>query len=144
MSTSFVDIMVRDPEIADVNPLTDHTLSILGKKIGTTRVSVYAENKKIIGSFDIEVLSGTGGRPKPTAAQGAEPQPSSSLMAIFENACAMAATQILTGVKVGDLERAIALCNKHPDRKSCQQTKQFIEAHNHGDAAGVTCEPFPK
>lgn len=40
--TSFVDIIVGDPEIADVNPLTDHALSILGKKIGTTRVSVYA------------------------------------------------------------------------------------------------------
>ena len=36
---SFVDVMVGDPDVADVNPLTDHTLSILGKKIGTTRVS---------------------------------------------------------------------------------------------------------
>jgi pilus assembly protein CpaC len=53
--TSFVDIMVGDPEIADVNPLTDHSLSILAKKIGTTRVSVYAENKKLIGIFDVEV-----------------------------------------------------------------------------------------
>ncbi len=51
----FVDIMVGDPEIADVNPLTDHTLSILGKKIGTTRVTVYAEGKKLVGIFDIEV-----------------------------------------------------------------------------------------
>ena len=52
---SFVDVMVGDPEVADVNPLTDHTLSILAKKIGTTRVSVYAENKKLIGIFDVEV-----------------------------------------------------------------------------------------
>jgi pilus assembly protein CpaC len=52
---SFVDIMVGDPEIADVNPLTDHALSILGKKIGTTRVSVYGEGKKLVGIFDIEV-----------------------------------------------------------------------------------------
>ena len=51
----FADIMVSDPEIADVNPLTDHTLSILGKKIGTTRVSVYAEGKKLVGIFDVEV-----------------------------------------------------------------------------------------
>ncbi len=51
----FIDIMVSDPEIADVNPLTDHTLSILGKKIGTTRVSVYAEGKKLVGIFDVEV-----------------------------------------------------------------------------------------
>jgi pilus assembly protein CpaC len=52
---SFVDVMVGDPEVADVNPLTDHTLSILAKKIGTTRVSVYAEGKKLIGIFDVEV-----------------------------------------------------------------------------------------
>ncbi len=53
--TSFVDVMVGDPEVADVNPLTDHTISILGKKIGTTRVQVYAEGKKLIGIFDVEV-----------------------------------------------------------------------------------------
>ncbi len=53
--TNFVDIMVGDPEVADVNPLTDHTLSILGKKIGTTRVSVYGEGKKLVGIFDVEV-----------------------------------------------------------------------------------------
>src|SRR5450631_3889257 len=53
--SSFVDVMVGDPEIADVNPLTDHSISILAKKIGTTRVSVYAEGKKLIGIFDVEV-----------------------------------------------------------------------------------------
>ena len=52
---SFVDIMVGDPDVADVNPLTDHSLSILAKKIGTTRVSVYSENKKMVGVFDVEV-----------------------------------------------------------------------------------------
>jgi pilus assembly protein CpaC len=54
-ATSFVDVMVGDSEIADVNPLTDHTLSILGKKIGTTRVTVYGEGKKLVGIFDVEV-----------------------------------------------------------------------------------------
>jgi len=53
--TSFVDIIVGDPEVADVNPLTDRALSILGKKIGTTRVSVYSEGKKLVGIFDVEV-----------------------------------------------------------------------------------------
>src|SRR3569833_2989855 len=52
---SFVNVTVGDPEVADVNPLTDHSLSILAKKIGTTRVSVYAESKKLIGIFDVEV-----------------------------------------------------------------------------------------
>ncbi len=52
---SFVDVVVGDPEIADVVPLTDQSLSILGKKIGTTRVAAYAEGKKLVGVFDIEV-----------------------------------------------------------------------------------------
>jgi pilus assembly protein CpaC len=54
-ASNFVDVTVGDPEVADVNPLTDHTLSILGKKIGTTRVSVYGTGKTLIGIFDIEV-----------------------------------------------------------------------------------------
>ena len=48
-----------DPEVADVNPLTDRSLSILGKKNGTTRVSAYAEGKKLIGVFDVEVMYDT-------------------------------------------------------------------------------------
>jgi pilus assembly protein CpaC len=51
----FIDIVVGDPDVADVNPLTDHALSILGKKIGTTRVTVYGPDKKAVGIFDIEV-----------------------------------------------------------------------------------------
>jgi len=52
---SLADIMVGDPSVADVNPLTDHSLSILGKKIGTTRVTVYGADKKPVGIFDVEV-----------------------------------------------------------------------------------------
>jgi pilus assembly protein CpaC len=52
---SFSDVVVGDPEIADVAPLTDHTLSILGKKIGMTRVSVYGAGKKLVAVLDVEV-----------------------------------------------------------------------------------------
>jgi len=52
---SFAEVIVADPEVADAIPLTDRSLSILGKKIGTTRVSVYAEGKKLVGVFDVEV-----------------------------------------------------------------------------------------
>ncbi len=51
----FSDVTVGDPEVADVTPLTDHALSILGKKIGTTRVTMYGEGKRLVGLFDIEV-----------------------------------------------------------------------------------------
>jgi len=52
----FVELVVADPDIADVSPLTDRTLSILGRKTGTTRVSAYAEDKKLVGVFDVEVI----------------------------------------------------------------------------------------
>jgi pilus assembly protein CpaC len=51
----FTDVTIGDPEVADVTPMTDRSLSILGKKIGTTRVSLYGEGKKPLGIFDIEV-----------------------------------------------------------------------------------------
>src|SRR5258707_1471700 len=57
--TSFVELTVGDPEVAAVNPLTDRSLSILGKKNGTTRVMAYAEGKKLIGVFDVEVVYDT-------------------------------------------------------------------------------------
>ena len=57
--SSFVELTVGDPDVADVNPLTDRSLSILGKKNGTTRVSAYGEGKKLIGVFDVEVVYDT-------------------------------------------------------------------------------------
>ncbi len=52
---SFSEVIVSDPDIADAIPLTDRSLSVLGKKIGTARVSVYGEGKRLVGVFDIEV-----------------------------------------------------------------------------------------
>jgi len=57
--TSFVDITVGNPDVADVNPLTDRSLSILGKRNGTTRVTVYGEGKRLVGVFDVEVVFDT-------------------------------------------------------------------------------------
>ncbi|MCL4710867.1 MAG: type II and III secretion system protein family protein [Pseudorhodoplanes sp.] len=56
---SFIELQVGDPEIADVNPLTDRSLSILGRKSGTTRVTAYGEARKPIGVFDVEVTHDT-------------------------------------------------------------------------------------
>lgn len=58
-SRGFVDLVVGDPEIADVMPLTDKTLYVLGKKIGTTNVSVYDAGKQLVGVVEIEVAYNT-------------------------------------------------------------------------------------
>ena len=41
---AYADITVGNADVADASPLTDHSISILGKKIGTTRVSVYDQD----------------------------------------------------------------------------------------------------
>ena len=51
--------MVGDPEIADVMPLTDQTLYVLGKKIGTTNVSVYDAGSNSSESIEVEVAYNT-------------------------------------------------------------------------------------
>ena len=71
----FVDVVVGNPEIADVNALTDRTLSILGKKLGTTRVSIYGEEKRLIGVFDVLVSYDTS----PLAGELARRFPSAKL-----------------------------------------------------------------
>jgi pilus assembly protein CpaC len=52
---SFADVIVGDPETADAIPLTDRSLSILGRKIGTTRVSLYGDGKALVGIVDVEI-----------------------------------------------------------------------------------------
>jgi pilus assembly protein CpaC len=55
IDSPFAEVAVGDPAIADATPLTDHSISILGKKIGTTRVTLYSADKRLLGIFDIEV-----------------------------------------------------------------------------------------
>jgi pilus assembly protein CpaC len=52
---SFVDLVVGDPDVADVMPLTDQTLYVLGKKIGITNISVYDASKQLVGVIEVEV-----------------------------------------------------------------------------------------
>jgi pilus assembly protein CpaC len=57
---SFSSAVVGSPEIADALPLTDRTLLIEAKKIGTTNVSIYGENMHLIKVVDVEVTLDTG------------------------------------------------------------------------------------
>ncbi|MEJ1160089.1 type II and III secretion system protein family protein [Prosthecomicrobium sp. N25] len=57
---AFTDITVGDPEIADVVPLTDRTLYVLGKKIGTTNISVFDRAKNLVGVIEVEVSHDVG------------------------------------------------------------------------------------
>ncbi|MDX8522004.1 type II and III secretion system protein family protein [Mesorhizobium dulcispinae] len=49
------DIVVGDEKIADAQPMTDKTLYIIGKSIGTTTVNLFSEDKRSLGAIQIEV-----------------------------------------------------------------------------------------
>jgi pilus assembly protein CpaC len=51
----FSEALVGNSEIADVVPLTNRSIYLLGKKIGVTRLSLLDENKQLLGIVDVEV-----------------------------------------------------------------------------------------
>ncbi len=57
----FTEIVVGDPETADVNALTNKTLYILGRKLGTTNVTLFDQDKKLIAVIDVEVTQNLEG-----------------------------------------------------------------------------------
>lgn len=61
VSEPFENVVVGDPETADVAPLTDQTLYVLGRKLGTTNISLYDADKKLIAVIDIEVSNDLAG-----------------------------------------------------------------------------------
>jgi pilus assembly protein CpaC len=58
-SKDFFEIVVGDPEIANVTPLTDQSFYVLGHKLGTTGIALFDQNKQLVGSVDIEVTYDT-------------------------------------------------------------------------------------
>ena len=47
--------MIGNPEIADVLPMTNQSLYVLGKKMGTTSLTVYDNNNRVISVLDVAV-----------------------------------------------------------------------------------------
>lgn len=58
-SAAFYEIVIGDPEIANVNPLTDRSFYVLGNNLGTTGIALFDENKQLVGSIDVEVTLDT-------------------------------------------------------------------------------------
>jgi pilus assembly protein CpaC len=61
VSEAFENVVVGDPETADVAPLTDQTLYVLGRRLGSTNISLYNADKQLIAVIDIEVSNNLGG-----------------------------------------------------------------------------------
>jgi pilus assembly protein CpaC len=58
-SAAFYQIVIGDPEIANVNPLTDKSFYVLGNNLGTTGIALFDQNKQLVGTIDIEVTLDT-------------------------------------------------------------------------------------
>src|SRR5262245_50692977 len=56
----FASAVVGSPDIVDALPMSDRTLYIQGKKVGTTTVSVFDQRMQLIGVIDVEVTLDTG------------------------------------------------------------------------------------
>jgi pilus assembly protein CpaC len=56
----FSTAVVGSPEIADALPMSDRSLYVQGKKVGTTNVSVFDSMMRLMGVLDVEVTLDTG------------------------------------------------------------------------------------
>ncbi len=55
----FSEIVVGDPELAIVTPLTDQSFYIVGSGKGSTGIALYSEDRQLIGSLDVEIGADT-------------------------------------------------------------------------------------
>lgn len=56
---SFSEIVVGDPEILVVKPLTDRSFYLIGSKTGSTGIALYNEQKQLVGMMDVQVGANT-------------------------------------------------------------------------------------
>jgi pilus assembly protein CpaC len=56
LSRPFSSTVIGSPAIVDVLPLSDRALYIQGKKVGTTNVSLFDQDKRVIAVLDIDVV----------------------------------------------------------------------------------------
>jgi len=51
----YTDLMIGDPKIADVVPLTTHSVYVVGKSVGSTSLSIYGPGKRLMAAVDVVV-----------------------------------------------------------------------------------------
>lgn len=57
----YTDLMIADPEVADVLPLSDRSIYVVGKKPGTTALSIYGPGKRLLSVAMITVGANSSG-----------------------------------------------------------------------------------
>ena len=54
-SAPFYEIVIGDPDIADVSPLTNRSFYVLGTGFGTTAIALFDSDKQLVGSINVDV-----------------------------------------------------------------------------------------
>lgn len=49
------DVLVGEPDIADIIPLTDRSIYVVGKSVGGTSITLFTRGKQLIGVIDLNV-----------------------------------------------------------------------------------------
>src|SRR6185295_2112436 len=57
LPSGYSDVMIGDPKIADVLPLNQRSVYVVGKGMGSTSLTVYGTGKRVIYSSDVLVSS---------------------------------------------------------------------------------------
>lgn len=60
INAPYATALVGEAEIADIVPLSDRALYIVGKKVGSTRLTVMGPNQKVLQVTEIEVTPDVG------------------------------------------------------------------------------------
>jgi pilus assembly protein CpaC len=61
LPSSYSDVMIGDPKIADIVPINNHSVYVVGKGMGTTELTVYGAGKQVIYSADVVVSADLDG-----------------------------------------------------------------------------------
>jgi pilus assembly protein CpaC len=61
LPTTYSDVMIADPKIADILPLNSHSVYVVGKGMGTTALTVYGAGKKVLYTADVVVSADLDG-----------------------------------------------------------------------------------
>lgn len=55
LDRGFAEVLVGSSDIADVLPLTDRSIYVLGQSVGTTNISIVDSDRRIIGVIEVQV-----------------------------------------------------------------------------------------
>src|SRR3954471_13333767 len=55
LPSPYSDVMIADPKVADIVPLNNHSVYVVGRGMGVTVLTVYGAGKKVIYTADVVV-----------------------------------------------------------------------------------------